>query len=301
MRLAVVAAAVLLAGLSGAAETALDERNVRTVPWSFFSFQGEHLGSQVTAEVRIATLPMASEQVGFLPSPKGVPFRNSGPDVLKLSIHIRLDLLGRSPVKLENHVWFDPRDGTPLYLIRTRFGLDDYHQRFRFTREGVFRRQREPGSAAQAAGPPESWSKLKEHFFVYPPGEMCIPVLETSTLMYLLSVTPADMLHALPLLCVFHKRQLHRVSVQNASAESIGFDYLEKKGECETRRSGAAQARKIRIKSRPIGSYRGEVEDFFRDDTELVLSLDGGLPLLARCDLPLIGGVEVKLIEVRYK
>lgn len=301
MRLAVVAAAVLLAGLSGAAATALDERNVRTVPWSFFSLQGEHLGSQVTAEVRIATLPMASEQVGFLPSPKGVPFRNSGPDVLKLSIHIRLDLLGRSPVKLENHVWFDPRDGTPLYLIRTRFGLDDYHQRFRFTREGVFRRQREPGSAAQAAGPPESWSKLKEHFFGYPPGEMCIPVLETSTLMYLLSVTPADMLHALPLLCVFHKRQLHRVSVQNASAESIGFDYLEKKGECETRRSGAAQARKIRIKSRPIGSYRGEVEDFFRDNTELVLSLDGGLPLLARCDLPLIGGVEMKLIEVRYK
>ena len=155
--------------------------------------------------------------------------------------------------------------------------------------------------SAEAAGPPESWSKFGEHFYAYPPGERCAPVLETSTLMYLVSVAPADMLHDLPPLCVFHKRQLHRVSLQNASAEPIGFDYLEKKGESETRRSGTAQVRKIRIKSRPIGSYRGEVEDFFGDNTQLVLSLDGGLPLAARCDMPLIGGVEMRLKEVHLK
>jgi len=31
------------------------------------------------------------------------------------------------------------------------------------------------------------------------------------------------------------------------------------------------------------------------------LSLDGGLPLAARCDLPLIGGVEMRLKEVHLK
>jgi hypothetical protein len=297
-----IAAAVLgLGGRSDAADIASGGVFARTVAWSYASFQAERLGNRVTAEVRMADLPAATEQAGFLRSPRGTAFKPSGREVVKLSIRIRIDIIGRRPLWLENHAWLDPRDGTPLYLIRTRVGLDDYYQQFRFAQEGVFRRQREPGSAAEAAGPPESWSKLGEHFYAYPPGEMCIPVLETSTLMYLLSVTPADMLHALPPLCVFHKRQLHRVSVQNASAASIGFDYLEKKGECETRRSGTAQARKIRIKSRPIGSYRGEVEDFFRDDTELVLSLDGGLPLIASFDLPLIGGVEMKLIEVRYK
>jgi len=203
---------------------------------------------------------------------------------------------------LENHAWLDPRDGTPLYLIRTRVGLDDYYQQFRFAQEGVFRRQREPGSAAEAAGPPESMSKIGEHFFAYPPGdERCHPVLETSTLIYLLSVAPAKMLLDLNPLCVFHKRQLHRVSLQNAPGESVGFDYLEKKGETETRRFGTAPARKIKIESRPIGSYRGEVEDFFRDGIQLVLSLDGSLPLMASCDLSLIGGVEMRLKEIHLK
>jgi len=297
-----IAAAVLgLGGRSDAADIASGGVFARTVAWSYASFQAERLGNRVTAEVRMDDLPAATEQAGFLRNPRGTAFKPSGRVVVKLSIRIRIDIVGRSPLWLENHAWFDPRDGTPLYLIRTRVGLDDYYQQFRFTQEGVFRRQREPGSAAEAAGPPESWSKIREHFYAYPPGEMCIPVLETTTLMYLLVLTPADLLHALPPLCVFHKRQLHRVRVQNASVESIGFDYLEKKGESETRRSGTAPARKIRIKSRPIGSYQGEVEDFFRDDTELVLSLDGGLPLLSRCDLPLIGVVEMKLMEVRYR
>jgi len=299
--LGIAAAVLAMEGQSDAAAAASGWALERTAAWSYVSFQAEGLGNRVTAEVRSADLTIAAEQAGFLKSPRGTAFKPSGRQVVKLSVRIRIDFIGRRPLWLENHVWLDPCDGTPLYLIRTRVGLDDYYQQFRFTQEGVFRRQREPGSAAEAAGPPESWSKIGEHFYAYPPGERCAPVLETSTLMYLVSVAPADMLHDLPPLCVFHKRQLHRVSLQNASAEPIGFDYLEKKGESETRRSGTAQVRKIRIKSRPIGSYRGEVEDFFGDNTQLVLSLDGGLPLAARCDLPLIGGVEMRLKEVHLK
>lgn len=298
-----IAAAVLgLGGRSDAADIASGGVFARTVAWSYASFQADRLGGKVTAEVWIAALPVAAEQAAFLPSPRGEPFRVSGPDVLKLSIHIRIDIIGRRPVKMQNHVWFDPRDGTPLFLVRTRVGVDEYHQQFRFTQEGAFRRQREPASAAEAAGPPESWSKRGEHFYAYPPGgESCPPVLETSTLIYLLSATPAKGLHDLSPLCVFHKRQLHRVSLQAAPAESVGFDYLEKKGETETRRSGTSSARKIRIESRPIGSYRGQVEDFFRDGTQLALSLDGSLPLMASCDLPLIGEVEMKLNKIHFK
>jgi hypothetical protein len=82
---------------------------------------------------------------------------------------------------------------------------------------------------------------------------------------------------------------------------AAGFDYLEKKGEGEARRSGSEPARRIRLESRPIGSYRGQVEDFFRDGTLLVLSLDGSLPLMASCELPLIGVVELRLKEIHLK
>jgi hypothetical protein len=300
--LGIVAAVLALGGRIEAADVAFGGLSAQTVTWSYASFQAERLGGKVTADVRIATLPVAAAQAVFLPSPRGEPFRASGPDVLKLSIHIRIDLIGRGPLRVENHAWFDPRDGTPLFLVRTRRGLDDYYQQFRFTQEGVFRRQREPASTAEAAGPPESWTKRGEHFYAYPPNEMnCLPVLETSTLIYLLSAASEKVLHHQGPLCVFHKRQLHRVSLKATPAESVGFDYLEKRGETEIRRSGKMPARKIRIESRPIGSYRGQVEDFFRDGTQLVLSLDGSLPLTASCDLPLIGDVVMKLKEIHFK
>jgi hypothetical protein len=297
--LGIAAAVLCLDGWSDAADTVSGAVFARAVAWSYASFQADGLGGKATAEVRIAALPVATEQPAFLPSPKGEPFRVSGPDVVKLSIHLRIDIIGRGPVRMQNHVWFDPRDGTPLFLVRTRVGLDDYYQQFRFTREGVFRRQREPASAAEAAGRPESWSKIGEHFYAFPPrGERCQPVLETSTLIYLLSATSDNALLDLSPLCVFHKRQFHRVSFQAATADSVGFDYLEKRGETETRRSGTAPARRIRIESRPIGSYRGQVEDFFRDGTVLVQSIDGRLPLMASFELPWVGKVELKLKEI---
>ncbi|RPJ16655.1 MAG: hypothetical protein EHM37_01825 [Deltaproteobacteria bacterium] len=300
MWLGIAAAVLAMEGQSDAAAAASGWALERTAAWSYVSFQAEGLGSRVTAEVWSADLTIAAEQAGFLKSPRGTAFKPSGRQVVKLSVRIRIDIIGRRPLWLENHVGLDPCDGTPLYLIRTRVGLDDYYQQFRFTQEGVFRRQREPGSAAEAAGPPEFWSKLGEHFYAYPPGEKCVPVLETSTLMYLVSVAPADMLHDLPPLCVFHKRQLHRVSLQNTSAEPIGFDYLEKKGESETRRSGMAQVRKIKIESRPIGSYRGEVEDLFGNGAMLYLSTVGRVPVMISGEMTLIGRVDLKLSEVRY-
>lgn len=295
-----VAAAVLaLGGPSDAVDIASGGVPARALAWSYASFQAERLGGKVTAEVRIATRPVAAEQAAFLPSLRGEPSRASGSDVLKLSLHIRIDILGRKPVKVESHIWFDPRDGTPLFLVRTRLGLNDYYQQFRFTREGVFRRQREPASPAEAARPPESWTKRGEHFYAYPPDERnCHPVLETSTLIYLFSAVVAKEPPDAGPLCVFHKRQLHRVSLQAAFVDSVSFDYLERKGGGETRRAGTAPARMLRIESRPIGSYRGQVEDLFRDGALLVLSLEGSLPLMASCEMPLIGGVEMRLKEI---
>jgi len=297
-----VAAALLAPGIRvEAADLATRGPGAYSVPWSFMSLQGERLGSRVTADVRIEALRAAVEQVRFLPSPRGEPVSLSGPEVLKLSLRIQIDIIGRQPIRLDNHVWFDPRTGLPLYLTRARFGLSDYDQQFRFTQEGVFRRQREPASAAEATKPPESWSKVGENFYEYPPNEGGgHPVSET--LIYLLSNGAVPPKGEVGLLSVFHKRQLHRVSVRASVTEPVALDYLEKNGVGESRRSGTAEAQKIRIESRPIGSYKGDVEDFdFVNDGMLVyLSLDGRLPLRASCEVPLIGRVDLSLREIRF-
>jgi hypothetical protein len=272
-----------------------------SVPWSFLSLQGERLGNRVAAEVRIEALRGDVEQARFLPSPRGEPVCLSAPDMLKLSLRIQIDIIGRPRILLENQVWLDPSTGLPLYLVRTRSGLNDYHQRFRFTSQGVFRRQREPASAAEAAQPPESWSKVGEHFYAYPADEAGgHPVSET--LIYLLSAGAIPQEGETELLRVFHKRQLHRVSFRRMREEPMPFDFCEKTRDAEIRHAGTMPVRVIQIESRPIGSYKGDVEDFdfVNDGMRVYLSLDGRMPLRISCEVPLMGRVGLSLKEIRF-
>lgn len=299
----VVAAALLVFGArSEAADLAARSPGAFSVPWSFLSLQADRLGSRVAADVRIEALLADVEQNQFLPSPRGEPVGLSGPEVLKLSLRIQLDIIGRQPIQLESQAWLDPRTGLPHYLVRTRFGLSDYYQRFRFTQEGVFRRQREPASSAETAKPPESWSTVGEHYYLYPPNEGGGHAV-SETLIYLVSNGAVPPKGEVGLLSVFHKRQLHRVSVRASVTEPVAFDYLETNGVGKSRRSGTALAQKIRIESRPIDSYRGDVEDFdfVKDGMLVYLSLDGRLPLKLSCEVPLIGRVDLSLKEIRFR
>jgi hypothetical protein len=272
------------------------------VPWTYFALQAERLGNRISTEVRIDTLPAAAERARFLPSPKGVPFSLSGPDLVKLSVTTVIEILGRQPVRIDSHVWFDPQDNAPLFCVRTRSGVDDYHQLFWFTREGVFRRQREPASPIEAARPPESWTKIGEHFYPYGAAALgCPRVLETSMLIGLLSEAPLTEKEGKPPVCVFHKRLLHRVSFHIETFKTVSVDFLEKTRSGEYRRSGTMPARRIRIESQPLGTYRGDVEDFFEEGLLLYVSPDGRLPLMVSCELPLIGRMELRLKEIRLK
>ena len=282
--------------------TGADGRRSRRVPWTFFALQAERLGSHITTEVRIATLAAAAERARFPLNPQGVQVSPSGPELVKLSAINVIEVLGRQPVRIESHVWFDPKNPTPLFCIRTRSGVDDYHQLFWFTREGVFRRQREPASRAEAARPPESWTKLGQHFYPYgPAAEGCPQIPETSMLIYLLSATPITEGQGARSVCVFHKRLLHRVGFYPETAKTVSVDFLEKTPAGENRRSGAMPAQRIRIESQPLGTYRGDVEDFFGDGMLLHVSPDGRLPLMVSCELPLIGRMELRLKEIHLK
>jgi hypothetical protein len=288
-------AAVLTIAAASAAQGA-------EVPWSFFALEAARFGSTATVEVALQALPAAAEAPKFIDSARGRPLHAWGAEVQKLSVTTTVDILGGRRVRFENHLWLDPLTGTPLYLIRTRFGLKDYHQRFRFTREGVFRQQREPASGKEAEKPPDAWTRIGQNFYPYPPERQgCSPVIETSMLIaHIGGMSPATW-DAIESLCVFHKRQVHQVSVRREPVQRISFDYLERKDGREARRTGSAEAAAASIASVPIGSYRGEVEEFFRDGSRLCVSPADHAPLMVSGELPVIGRVELRLREIHLK
>jgi hypothetical protein len=295
-RVALLAAAAALCAGAGPTAAASD------LPWSWLVLQASRLGSTATAEIKIESLAAADEAPKFIDSPRSEPMTASGAAVQKLSVTTTLVLLGGHRVQFENRLWVDPLTHTPLYLVRTRSGLKDYHQRFRFTRKGVFRLQREPASVEEAGRPPEFWTKIGEHFYPSPSDrEICSTAVETSMLIPLIGAPTSERNTAVEPLCVFHKRQFHRVSMHSLPIQAISFDYLEKRTGQEARRVGTASAVGVFIASRPIGSYRGDVEDFIRGGSRLYLSTVGRLPLAVSGELPLIGRVEMQLREIHLK
>jgi hypothetical protein len=294
--------AVLLAVAAALNAGAVPAGAATDVPWSSLTLGASRLGSTATTEVEIEVLPAAAEIPKFIDSARGHPFPVSGADVLRLTVGTTLDIVGGKRVRFENQLWFDPHTNRPLYLVRTRSGLKDYHQRFRFTHEGVFRHQREPASAEEAGKPMEFWSKHGEHFYHFPEGrQACAPIVESSMLILLAGAFVPDPGYSRESFCVFHKRQVHLVSLHPQPAQTIRFDYLEKRAGMETRRVGAVPAGGISIASRPVGSYRGDVEDLFQDGCQLYLSPEGRLPMMVSAELPLIGRVEMKLKKVQIR
>ena len=288
-------AAVLTAAAGSTAQGA-------EVPWSFLALEGARLGSTATVEVALEALPAAAEAPKFIGSPRGRPLQAWGEKVQKLSVTTTVDILGGRQVRFENHLWLDPLTGTPLYLIRTRFGLKDYHQRFRFTHEGVFRQQREPASGKEAGKPPESWTRVGQNFYPYPAErQACSPVIETSMLIPWVAAMSPGTWDAIEPLCVFHKRQVHQVSVRREPVQQLSFDYLERRAGREARRTGSVSAPALSIASMPIGAYRGEVEEFFKDGSRLYVSPEDHAPLMVSGELPVIGRVELQLKEIRLK
>lgn len=296
VRAFLLAVAVALSLGAGATAAASD------LPWSRLMLQASRFGSTATAEVKIESLAAADEATKFIDSPRSEPLAASGAAVQKLSVTTTLVLLGGHRVQFENRLWLDPLTHTPLYLVRTRSGLKDYHQQFRFTRQGVFRLQREPASAEEAGRPPDSWTKIGNHFYPSPPDrELCSAAVETSMLISLIGAHIAERYTAVEPFCVFHKRQYHRVSVHSLPVQAISFDYLEKRSGREERRAGTAAAVGVFLASRPIGSYRGDVEDFIKGGSRLYLSPEGRIPLAVSGELPLIGRVEMQLREIHLK
>ncbi len=276
--------------------------NGSEAPWSSFVLEAKGISGTATAEVELKALPAAAEAARFIDTPRGRPLQPSGDKVNRLSIAATVDVIGGRRILMENRLWFDPGTNTPLYLERTRLGLKDYRQWFRFTAEGVFRLQQEPASAKEAARPPDSWTRHGKNFYPYPTNRPdCPPIIETSQLISFAGFFALEPNTAAGPLCVFHKRQLHRVRLNPQPDRTIDVDYMETRGGDALRRKGAVTAQGVRITSRPIGSYRGEVEEFFRDGSQLWGSAEERMPLAVSGEVPLIGRVEMRLKEVRLK
>jgi hypothetical protein len=272
------------------------------VAWSSVELYGSRLGNSVTVTIELARLPAAGIDKGFLPSPQGRPYAASGPEVMLIEVRTRIEPLALSPVTLESRVWFAPREALPLQRFRSRRGEADFDQSFRFTHEGVFRRQLEPRTPAETPLPAARWTKTDESFYAYPGGPA---PTETSLLIYILSAADFAAGGEPLVLNVFNRRQFHQVALRADPARSLPADLTVRKPGSEAQVQRTVTAVPVRLESRPLDPQAREKEDFsflgLKNDIVLFIEKDSRLPVQVNGMIPGVGHVELRAREIKLK
>ena len=292
--------------LAGAQTISHLKLDTHQIPWSHLSFRAKNFWVEVSTDIQMKTLPASDLDAVLLTSPKGTPIKPQTSQINEMTINTIIEPRFRPPVKIHNRIWFNPTDASALGRIRLRRGEDDFIKTYRFTEQGVFRHRIEPKNKKEASLELEQWTDVKDSFYPYDKAGLgCSGVTERSLLIYLISAM-AVVKNSDPLsLCVFGKRQLHRVTLQHADLVPIKANYIEKKNKTEKHQQKMITARKINLSSEPMESDLTEAENFsflgFHKEISIYIDPASGIPIRASGIIPSAGRAELNLNRVWLK
>jgi hypothetical protein len=272
------------------------------VPWKELRYKAKNWAVSLTVTMALEALPSEEAQTELVASDRGVPHKAAGPQALRMRLDMETDALFNDPVQITNVVWFDPRDAAALGRYRLRRGEDDFEKIYRFTDQGVFRKNREPRSKEEARGEPNQWSFNVQTFYAHNLEQLGCPVASERLLLLYVASAAAELFDGQPRsLCVFGKRQLHRVQLKAQGRRSIKVDYVESRQQAQKTRQGEIQALAIALEAEPLASSLDKPENFsfLGMHTNIVIFLDpqSNLPLQVSGDIPKAGSGDLKLFE----
>ncbi len=280
--------------------------NPNRIPWSYLLYEVKSTSADVTTEVRLEFPTQAEAKASMIESREGDPLPVPAAGCYKITVNTLLDSALHAPVKSVDHLWFDPQDATALGRDMLRQGDEDFKKVFRFTKQGVFRFQKEPKDKKEAAFEPDKWTKVIDRFYPYDADKLgCPSIVDRLSLMYIVSASGALENHQPLSLCVFGKRQLFSVKLRPAGSHSINVDYIEQKGQGKDRRQAEVNAVKIDLEAKPLESNLENVENFsfmgFLNKISFSIDSAINLPIEIRGEIPPVGNVTLKLKEARLR
>jgi hypothetical protein len=276
------------------------------ITWSHLSFHAKNFWVEVSTNLQMKSLRVSDLNALLLASPKGIPIQPQTSQVNEMKINTIIAPRFRSPVKIHNRVWFNPADGSALGRMRLRRGEDDFKKMYRFTDQGVFRHRIEPKNRSEARLEPDEWTEIKDTFYSYDINQLnCTGVSERSVLIYILSGVASSKSNTPVTLCIFGKRQLHRVELRKEGIQPLTINYIEKTRQVETRKEGTLRALRFTITAPPKESGLEDAENFsflgFHKDISVYIEPISGLPVHISGIIPTVGKADLKLQKAWVK
>lgn len=280
------------------------ESNSDEVSWSHLSYRAESLLGKVTTDVRLMAVS-AKEAAGLLiKDPAGEALQPSEATFYTLTVSTHVNPLFGSAEILETRSWFNPKGTGALQRIRLRQGKEKWQKSYRFTPKGVLRLRQEPQDSRQQDLSVDQWTRTKVSFYPFDAAGMgCTDVLEPSGLLVIASALELEQPAPPHYLCVFNKKQLHRVEVAIGGTRKLQVNYLEKSLNNRIRRSKRVDAVKLSFRPRPVGLEKNEAPEVFsflglKGDFDIYIDAESGFPVQVSGKISMLGKLDIRLVEV---
>ena len=132
----------------------------------------------------------------------------------------------------------------------------------------------------------------------------CTAVLEPSELLYLASVVDFSGQKSPLNLCVFDRKQLHRVAVTAGGSRQLTVNYLEASPGKQIRREGAVEVHRISFQTRILNPADKKLEVFsflgLQGDFEIYVDRTTRIPVQISGQIPGIGNLDIRLDDVEF-
>jgi len=193
--------------------------------WTDLTFKGSKLLTTITVKIQISPGDQSPD----------TPSNKTGTDLAGCSetdddnrlLTVKSSSKGLAlQGQYEEKIWFKEPNGLPHKRIRVRNDDNPWVKSYCWEKMGVRRYKIKPGNSSENKQPPPKWTDRKEHFYEYPKGSAgCSSIFDPSLLFYMLSTLDPDMQQYPKEICVFGKKQLHRLTIQQVKSSPIDVSF----------------------------------------------------------------------------
>jgi hypothetical protein len=202
----------------------------RKVSWSDLIFAGSKFSTEFKVEMRLESM---NDSSGSIPSPQEREWGacpEAVHDGMLLTIKATSQGLGAEDKYVER-VWFDEHD-VPYRRNRLNLGDAFWMKSYCWEDKGVRRHKVAPGTPAEKKLPATGWSQHTESLYRYP-GNLtgCSTISDPALIVYEVSILTSVIGQDPFELCVFGKKQLHRLTITQEETLPLEVAYTVRSAE----------------------------------------------------------------------
>jgi hypothetical protein len=206
---------LILAGGSNMAMAGVDNRSCTSFAssWKRLTFDGSGTLAKVSTKIQLKRSVEVHSDLFTKMDGEVSDCTEMGDNIKYLSVETTVRYMLFFSERYTESILFNAENGRACRRIRQRNGKDPWIKAYFWTRRGVQRRKVRPASPNEKTQLPAKWTQRSQTFYPYPIKSGCLVITDSVSLIYMLSVLDYSRLQLPFELCVFGKKQFHRLTI----------------------------------------------------------------------------------------